>query len=325
MTHSEDGPSPHAMNRSNQRIGAYLLVILATLFWAGNMILGRALRYQAGPFTIAATRMAIASLTFLILYRIRPEAERRADDPRTVTGAEWRRVLLMALLGMVGCPVTLYLALRFTTATSTSLINGASPLVTALLTGWILGARLTQSQFAGALLSLLGVLLVVGTGENSQLSDFSLNQGTLIMLVNIVMWGLYSVLGRIATRSRSSLWATAFSTWFTLPILALAAVLEWRQIPPTVDASFLLALLYIGVFATCLSYLMWNEGIRRVGTAGAMAFFNMLPVFGVLLAALFLGERMTAGQWLGGSLIIVGGLIAALRAPRPTVIAAPAR
>lgn len=310
------------MNSSKQHAGAYLLVILATLFWAGNMTLGRALRYQAGPFTIAAARIVVASLVFLILYRTRSPSERRSGELKRVSGAEWRRLLVMSLLGMVGCPVTLYLALRFTTATSTSLINGTGPLITALLAAWLLRTRLTPNQLAGALLSLLGVLLVIGAGEGGKLSEFTLNQGALIMLANVIMWGLYSVLGRVATRTRSALWTTAFSTWFALPFLAPAAVLEWRQIPPTVNAPFLLAILYIGVFATCLAFLMWNEGVRRVGPAGAMAFYNMLPVFGVLLAALFLGERMTAGQWLGGGLIVVGGLVAALWASRPSPVAA---
>lgn len=290
----------------------YVLVVLATLFWAGNVTLGRALRYQAGPFTISAGRIAVASLVFLFLIRSLPPAERRP-------GRDWRRLLWMALLGMVGCPVTLYLALRFTTATSTALINGTGPLITAVLAAWLLHTRLTRSQLTGAIISLLGVLFVIGAGEGRSLSDFALNRGGLIMLVNVIMWGLYSVMGRVVTRDHSALWATAFSTWFALPILVPAAILEWRQSPPTVDASLLLALIYIGVFATCLGFMMWNEGVRRVGPDGAMAFYNMLPVFGALLGALFLGERMTAGQWLGGSLIIGGGLVAALWAHRPSV------
>lgn len=288
----------------------YVLVILATLFWAGNVTLGRALRYQAGPFTIAVGRTAVASLVFLFLIRSLPAPERRP-------GRDWPRLLWMALLGMVGCPVTLYLALRFTTATSTALINGTGPLITAILAAWLLHTRLSRNQLAGAVLSLLGVLFVIGAGEGRNLSDFALNRGGLIMLVNVVMWGLYSVMARVVTRSHSALWATAFSTWFALPILAVGAALEWRGAVPTVDASLVLALIYIGVFATCLGFMMWNEGVRRVGPDGAMAFYNMLPVFGALLGAIFLGERMTAGQWLGGSLIILGGLVAALWAHRP--------
>lgn len=287
----------------------YLLVLLATLFWAGNVTLGRALRYSAGPFTIAAGRMCVASFVFSLLIRTLPPAERRL-------GREWPRLLAMSFLGMVGCPVTLYLALHYTTATSTSLINGTGPLITAVLAAWLLHARLTRSQFAGTIISLLGVVLVIGAGESRKLSEFTLNQGAMIMLVNVVMWGLYSVMGRVVTRSRSALWVTAYSTWFAVPFLLLAAALEWRRMPPTVDVPLVLALAYIGVFSTCLAYLAWNEGVRRVGPDGAMAFYNMLPVFGVLMGALFLGERMTAGQWLGGGLIIAGGLVAALWAHR---------
>ena len=288
-----------------QPAGAYLLVLMATLFWGGNVTLGRALRYSAGPFTIAAGRMCVASLVFLLLFRSLPAPERRP-------GREGPWLLGMSLLGMVGCPVTLYLALRFTTASSTSLINGTGPLVTALLATLLLRTRLTRSQLGGVLLSLFGVVLVIGGSEGRTLSSFKLNQGGLIMLLNVVMWGLYSVMGRIITRNHSALWVTAFSTWFSVPFLVAAAALEWRVTPPTVNVALVLAVLYMGVFATCVAYMAWNEGVRRVGPDGAMAFYNMLPVFGMLLGALFLGERMTRVQFLGGGLIIAGGLVAAL-------------
>ena len=295
----------------------YILILMATFFWGGNVTLGRALRYSAGPFTIAAGRMCVASLVFLFLFRSLPASERRL-------GREGPWLLGMSLLGMVGCPVTLYLALRFTTASSTSLINGTGPLVTALLAALLLHTRLTRSQLGGVLLSLFGVLLVIGGGEGRTLSRFTLNQGGLIMLLNVVMWGLYSVMGRVVTRNRSALWVTAYSTWFSVPFLVAAAVLEWRVTPPTVNVALVLAVLYIGVFATCVAYMAWNEGVRRVGPDGAMAFYNMLPVFGMLLGALFLGERMMPVQFVGGGLIIAGGLVAALWAHRRTLTVRPA-
>ncbi len=147
---------------------------MATFFWGGNVTLGRALRYSAGPFTIAAGRMCVASLVFLLLFRSLPAPERRL-------GRKGPWLLGMSLLGMVGCPVTLYLALRFTTASSTSLINGTGPLVTALLAAVLLHTRLTRGQLGGVLLSLFGVLLVIGGGEGQTLSGFTLNQGGLIM------------------------------------------------------------------------------------------------------------------------------------------------
>ncbi len=269
------------------------------------MVLGRALRDAIGPFTLAAARMVVAGVAFLPLLRRQPAVEQRP-------GRRWPWLLGMALLGMVGCPVTLYLALHYTTATSTSLINGTGPLMTALLAAWLLRDRLTPGQLAGAIVSLLGVTLVVGGGQADGLNGLALNLGDLIMLGNVAMWGLYSIMSRVVTRERSAVWATTFSIWFALPFLLPAAILEWRQAPPVLNGSLLLAVLYIGVFSTCLAFLAWNEGVRRVGPSGAMAFYNMLPMFGALLAALFLGERLMSGQLLGGGLIIGGGLLVAL-------------
>jgi len=299
---------------------AYILVILATLCWAGNMVLGRALRDQIGPFTLAAGRVAIASLVYLpLMLRLSP-SERRA-------GREWPWLLGMALLGIVGCPVTLYLALRYTTASSTAMITGSGPLITVFMAAWLLRTRLTRGELTGAILSLLGVLLVIGGKESSAAGGAAPEWGDrvigdLIMIGNVIMWGLYSVMSRVVTRKRATIWATAFSTWFALPFLVPAAALEWRQMPPTITVPVVLAILYIGVFATSLGNLAWNEGVRRLGPGGAMAFYNMLPVFGVLLGAVFLQERLAPVQFLGGGLIIAGGLLAALwaRGPAPEAI-----
>ena len=71
----------------------------------------------------------------------------------------------------------------------------------------------------------------------------------------------------------------------------------------------MLAVLYIGVFPAFIAFLAWNEGIRRVGPTRAMACYNMLPVFGALLGAIFLNEALGVGQVAGGALVIGGGLI----------------
>jgi drug/metabolite transporter (DMT)-like permease len=127
----------------------------------------------------------------LLLMRRLPHAERRP-------GHEWPRLLGMALLGMVGCPVTLYLALRYTTAGSSAMITGTEPLVTALLAGCLLGTRLTPGQLGGAALSMLGVVFVtpalrfgasagVGGGTNGALNGLTLKRGDLIILANVIM------------------------------------------------------------------------------------------------------------------------------------------
>lgn len=290
------------LSRIWQASFAFLLVNLATLLWASNITLGRVLRGQIGPLTLTAVRVTVAGLLFLALMHRLPPAERRA-------GRDWPWLLGMAFTGVFAFPVLLYFALRFTTASNASLINGAGPLVTAVLAALFLQERLRRHQLVGACLSLVGVFLIIGDGFPTQ--GQKLNEGDLIMAADVVLWGLYSVLSRAVTRRRSTVSATAFSTWLALPFLYPAMVSEWRSAPPAPTAVLGLTLLYIGIFPAFLAFLAWNEGVRRVGPAGAMAFYNMLPVYGALLGALFLGERLGPQQIIGGALVIGGGLLGA--------------
>jgi drug/metabolite transporter (DMT)-like permease len=281
----------------------YLYVNLATLMWAGNMTLGRALRGQIGPLALTACRVAIAAVLLLLLFRRLPPEDRRI-------GRDGWLLFGMALTGIVGFPILLYYALRFTTATNAALINGTGPLVTAVLAAFLLRDRMRAGQIAGAVLSLGGVALVIGAASNG--ASLGINRGDAIMLFDVVLWGLYSIMGQVVMRRRSNVSATAFATWLALPLLILFAVLEVRVAPPTLTPVGALGVLYIGVFAAFLAVILWNEGVRRTGPAGAMAFYNMLPVFGALLGALFLGERLTGTQIAGAGLVVLGGLVSAL-------------
>lgn len=288
----------------------YVYVNLATLMWAGNMTLGRALRGQIGPFSLTAARVLIAGVLLLALFRRLPESDRRL-------GKDTPLLLGMALTGIVGFPILLYYALRFTTATNAALINGTGPLVTAAMAALLLAERMRPGQFAGALVSLVGVALVIGIGPLAAPGSQGgkINVGDAIMLLDAAIWGLYSILGRVVMRNRSNLSATAFATWFALPPLLIGAALEWRTNPPNLSLPGVLGVLYIGVFAAFVAVILWNEGVRRTGPSGAMAFYNMLPVFGALLGALFLGERLNPLQVAGAGLVVAGGLLSALWKP----------
>ena len=300
---TRDAEDSSSAQRQFQLTGV-LLANVATLTWATNMTLGRWLRDDIGPLTLAASRFCIASLLFAVLLRKRPAEERRL-------GADRWQLLAMGLTGVVLFAPTLYLGLRFTTTVNATLINGLGPLITGLLAALLIQEPMSRRQVAGAFVGLAGVLVLISGGSLAQWQSMNLNIGDLIMIGAVALWALYSVLGRRAMRQRPAISATALSTFLALPLLLLAAGWEIYHLGVRMSPQLLLAILYIGIAPTVIGFLTWNEGVRRLGSSGAMVFYNTLPLYGALLGVLLLGESVGWSHLLGGALIIGGGLYAA--------------
>ena len=280
------------------------LVNLATLTWATNMVLGRWLRADIGPLTLAASRFLIASVVFALLLWRRPAEDRRLGPDR------WQ-LLGMAFTGVAAFAPILYLGLRFTTAVNATLINGFGPLITGLLATLVIHEPMSRRQVAGAIVGLMGIILLISGGSITFWRTAGVNVGDLITVGAVTLWGLYSVLGRQVMRQRSALSATAFSAFLGLPLLLLGAAWEVQRFPVHIQPQLILAVLYIGIAPTVAGFLAWNAGVRRLGPSGAMVFYNTLPLYGALLGTLFLGESLGIAHLAGGALIIGGGLWAA--------------
>jgi drug/metabolite transporter (DMT)-like permease len=289
---------------------AYALVNLSCLLWGTNYALGRLLRGSVGPFTLTAARFMVAALIFVLLLRRLPPPERRF-------GRAWPLLLGMGITGVFGFNSLLYSGLHTTTAANAALISGTGPLLIGLMSALTLGERFSRRQALGALTSLAGVAVIASGGSLNALLSLQLNPGDLLVLAAIASWGAYSTMSRVATRTRSSLSATALSTFLGLPLLLVAAAAEADLHPPAVTPVTILAVVYIGIFPSVVAYLSWNEGVRRVGPAKATAFFNMLPVFGALFGVWLLNEPFGPPQIAGGALIIAGSLFAAWEDLRP--------
>jgi drug/metabolite transporter (DMT)-like permease len=280
------------------------LVNLATFTWATNMVLGRWLKDDIGPLTLAAARFSIASILFVALLQRRPLAERRMGQDRWLLAG-------MALSGVLLFAPTLYLGLRLTTAVNATLINGFGPLITGFLAALLIREPMSRRQIVGALVGLVGVVSLMSGGTLAFWQTTAFNVGDLIILAAVTLWGLYSVVGRRTMRHRSALSATAFSTFLGLPLLLLAAIWEISFMAVNVRPELLLTILYIGISPTVIGFLAWNEGVRRLGSSGAMVFYNTLPLYGSLLGYLLLEEPIGPIHIVGGALIIGGGLWAA--------------
>ena len=277
---------------------------LATFTWATNMVLGRWLRADIGPLTLAAVRFLVASLIFAVLLQRRPVEERRLGKDRWL-------LLAMAFSGVVLFAPFLYLGLRFTTTVNATVINGFGPLITGILATLLIREPMNRRQLVGAIAGLAGIAILLLGSAASSWQALSINVGDLVIVGAVTLWGLYSVIGRRVMQHRSALSATAFSAFLALPFLCLAAAWELQSIPVNAVPRVLLALIYIGIFPTVVGFLSWNAGVRRLGASGAMVFYNTLPLYGALLGIIFLGESLSFYHLAGGLLIAGGGIWAA--------------
>ncbi len=287
------------------RVWGVVLVNMATIAWATNAVLGRWLRADIGPVTLTTLRFTVATVFFGILLRGRPAEERRFGKDKW-----W--ILAMGLAGVVGFSPLLYLGLRHSTAVNCSLIQGFSPLITALIAGLIIQESVTRRQLAGAVLGLIGIAGLISGGSLTFLLRLQFNPGDLTLLAAAVVWAFYSVFGRRVMRNRSPVSATALSNFLGLPLLAVATYFELKHIPLNLRPETIAAIIHICIVPTIIGYWAWNRSVRVLGAGGAMVFYNTLPLYGVILGSTLLQEPFGAAHLFSGGLILGGGLWATL-------------
>lgn len=286
-----------------------LLTNVATMAWASNAALGRWLRADIGPLTLTALRFTVATAVLSLVLRKLPVEERRYGKDRW-----W--LLAMGICGAVLFSPLLYLGLHYSTAVNSSLIQGFSPLITALIAGVMIQEPVTRKQLIAALVGLIGVAGLISRGSLTYLLNLQVNPGDLILALTSVIWAFYSVIGRRIMRNRTPASATALSNLAVLPLLWVAALVELQYIPFNISLGTLLAVAHICIVPTMVGYWSWNRAVGTLGAGGAMVFYNMLPLYGAFFGAVFLGEELGPTHFIFGGLILAGGVWATLRGGR---------
>jgi drug/metabolite transporter (DMT)-like permease len=279
----------------------YLLLSLTALFWAGNWVVGRAMRNDMPPVAMGFWRWTLALL--LLLPFTAPELWRQ----RAVVARHWLTLAALGCLGAIAFNTLIYVGLQYTAATNGVLFNSLSPVFILLLAAVFLRERISGLQVAGMLLSLSGVLAIVARGDPALLAAFHFNPGDLWLITAMFLWALYTLVLR---RRPAGLSATAFLAAMLLLSLPFLLPFYLREFAHRggfeLNRATLSALAYYGTVPSIVAYLFWNRGVAQVGAAKAGLFVHLMPVFGALLSVIFLGERLYAYHFAGAALIFGG-------------------
>jgi len=282
----------------------YLLLSITAFCWAGNAIVGRLAAGHIPPVTLSFLRWWLG---FLIIL---PFAWKHLKRDWTAIRAHLGSLVFLSATGIAGFTALQYWALEHTQALNTLLLQSAGPLFVA---GWSLilfGVRLTLAQAAGIAVSLIGVLVILLHGDLTAIAAIDFNRGDLIFTVALLIFGLYSVMSfkRPAIDDLSFL-AFTFACGSACLIPPLILELMFRPVM-RLDITNLLSLLYVAVFPSTIAYLCYNRGIQLIGANRAAPFFHVVPVFGAVMAIVFLGERPQAFHFAGFALVLTGVFVA---------------
>ncbi len=281
-----------------QAVKASLYLVLATLFWSGNFVVGQAAVASMTPLELTFWRWTLAAVPLLVLAQI----IEKPDWPAVLR--RWPALLLLSVLGMSGYTLLLYGALGYTSAMNASLITAANPALIVVLAIVLLGERTTGLGWLGICLGLLGVLLVLTRGEPGRILSLSINTGELLMIGAIVVWGLYTIIAR--RLGVPPVAATAVQVVIAAVTLSPFALALGVQFPDTPAEGWSLA--YITVFPSLGSYLFWNLALKNTPPGAAGNYLNLIVVFTAIITVL-LGTPLTLVQVLGGLLVIAGVLL----------------
>lgn len=302
-------PSDRAVPAKGFRLAdqAWLLMMLPPLFWAGNAVLGRAVAGSVPPIGLAFWRWFLGMLIVL------PFAWPHLRHDVTPILARWKSVLLLGTLGIGIYNTFQYIALNTTTALNCVMLQSSMPVMIVLMSLILFRDKVGAMQGLGIVVSLVGAMTLISHGDPATLLGLELNTGDVWMLAAVVIYAAYTtLLGR-----RPAIHGLSFVVvTFAIGAVELLPFYIWESLsghPVQASGLTLLAVGYTVLFPSIAAYLCFNRAVELLGANTAGLAIHLVPVFGSLLAILFLGEQLHIYHGIGIALIAAGILLATRR------------
>ena len=281
---------------------AYIFLILTTLFWSGNFIVGKAASlFEIPPFTLNFYRWVFAWL-ILAPFTIKEIIAKK--------NYILENIKLIVILGITSITIfnsIVYYSLNFTQVISGVLMISTIPVMIIIFCWLFKIEKANVYQILGVIFSLLGVVVIITKADLVILLNLNFNKGDLWMVVAMFSWAMYSALLRKKKfeLSQLSLLQTIISAGliFLLPAYLIELALGYRA---SVHLPFVLTLTYVVLFPGLASFIFWIKGISIIGSNRSGIFLHLMPIFSTILAILIFKEKFMIYHLIGALLIITG-------------------
>ena len=284
---------------------AYLMLVLATLFWAGNFVVGKiAFIENVPPFSLTFFRWL---LVWVILI---PFTYKEFFKLRRVILDNFLLLLLLGLTSVGLFNSFIYNALNFTQVINASLFNAVIP-VAIILFGLLFKLEKTNKyQILGLIISILGILSIITKLDLDILLTLSFNKGDILMIGAVITWGIYSAFLKKRKFEVSLLTLVHILCTFGLVTLIPQFLFEFSQGNTIIINDHLIySLIYLAIFPSIGSYYCWAGAVSIIGANRAGIFLSLIPLFSTILAMIFFDEKFLFFHFIGSVLIILGLLL----------------
>lgn len=277
------------------------LLLAMVIIWGSNYSIVKAAIAGVPPLAFNAGRLILASVVFAAALWM---DDRRAGRSSERSILKSSNLWLLSLVGNTLYQILFIVALSRTTAANSSLIIGCTPVFVALMTAALGHEHIPAVRWIGVLLSAAGIYLVVGRGAGVTRESL---EGDLLMLLAVFCWSAAAIIARpILARERPlvvTAWSMIVGTALYLPFAWPAMrIVDWGALTPAAWT----AMAFSGLFALCVSYVIWYTSIQRLGNTRTAIYSNMVPVAGLLVAWAALGEPIGALKVAGATAIVAG-------------------
>ena len=278
----------------------YIKLLLMAIFWGGTFVAGRSLAQTVGPFAAAFFRFAVASVFLVILLR-------RSEGRLTWPAKD--QIIPVLLLGLTGALLYNYFflkGLKLIEAGRASVIIANNPIFIALFSAFLFKERLNTLKIIGIIISVAGAVIVISRGRIFEIFQGGLGLGEIYILGCVVSWVAFSLIGKAVMNNLSPLQSVTYSSVAGTLLLSVPAIMESGLSFLNYSPGEWILIFYLGFFGTVLGFLWYYQGIQKIGPTRAGLFINFVPISGIILAFIFLGEQITPSLLIGTVMVSLG-------------------
>ena len=281
---------------------AYTLLVLASLCWSGNFIVGKfATLFEIPPLTLNTFRW-ISVWLILIPFTFKEIYKNLAYIKKNLLAIAFMGVITISTFNSV-----VYFALNYTQVVNAVLVLAIIPAVTIVLSSLMKVEKSNIFQIFGLILSIIGVGSIISNGDVQRIVSLSFNNGDLWMLVCVLSWALYSTLLKKNKFKLSQF--SLIQIMVSVGVIFLIPQYFYEQsigLELNFNKAFFLILFYVVVFPAIVAYYCWQKGVEIIGPNRATMFIQLMPLFSAVMAIIIFKEKFELYHFVGATFIVSG-------------------